>query len=311
MATLAAFAALGRIAFAAIPNVKPTTDIVLVSGYALGAGPGFVVGALAALVSNFFFGQGPWTPVADGRLGRDRADRGGARGRDAGAGSAAGRSRSCARWSGSDSRPSRTSATGSPTATTASAQLGVYVGKGIGFDAVHAAGCFVFALAFGPALLRSISAVHDPAAGAVGRAERVGRPDRARARRSAPPAPERLAGQPSQSARRGASPTTYLLSAQNADGGLGGAPGQASIAAVLGLGGARARGGGDQPAASGQGRRTASPATSRRTPADGRRARSSARSSRSAPPGSRRRSTVSRARARHRPRTARSPTRRT
>src|SRR5437588_813238 len=62
VATLAAFAALGRIAFAALPNVKPTTDIVLISGYALGAGPGFVVGALAALVSNFFFGQGPWTP---------------------------------------------------------------------------------------------------------------------------------------------------------------------------------------------------------------------------------------------------------
>ena len=61
-ATLAAFAALGRIAFAALPNVKPTTDIVLISGYALGGGPGFVVGAIAGLTSNFFFGQGPWTP---------------------------------------------------------------------------------------------------------------------------------------------------------------------------------------------------------------------------------------------------------
>ena len=60
--TLAAFAALGRIAFAAVPNVKPTTDIVLISGYALGGAPGFVVGALAGLTSNFFFGQGPWTP---------------------------------------------------------------------------------------------------------------------------------------------------------------------------------------------------------------------------------------------------------
>src|SRR5579875_4102432 len=62
VATLAAFAALGRIAFAALPNVKPTTDIVLVSGYALGGAPGFVVGATAGLTSNFFFGQGPWTP---------------------------------------------------------------------------------------------------------------------------------------------------------------------------------------------------------------------------------------------------------
>src|SRR5436305_6548027 len=62
VATLAALAALGRIAFAALPNVKPTTDIVLISGYALGGGPGFVVGALTGLISNFFFGQGPWTP---------------------------------------------------------------------------------------------------------------------------------------------------------------------------------------------------------------------------------------------------------
>jgi energy-coupling factor transport system substrate-specific component len=59
---LAALAVVGRIAFAALPNVKPTTDIVLFSGVALGGAPGFAVGALAALVSNFFFGQGPWTP---------------------------------------------------------------------------------------------------------------------------------------------------------------------------------------------------------------------------------------------------------
>src|SRR4051795_9053387 len=59
---LAALGVVGRIAFAAIPNVKPTTDIVLFSGYALGGAPGFAVGALAALVSNVFLGQGPWTP---------------------------------------------------------------------------------------------------------------------------------------------------------------------------------------------------------------------------------------------------------
>src|ERR1700760_2776769 len=60
--TLAAFAALGRIAFAAVPNVKPTSDIVLISGYALGGGPGFAVGPIGGLASIFFFGQGPWTP---------------------------------------------------------------------------------------------------------------------------------------------------------------------------------------------------------------------------------------------------------
>jgi energy-coupling factor transport system substrate-specific component len=62
VATLAALAVVGRLAFAAIPNVKPTTDIVLFAGYALGAIPGFVVGAIAALVSNIFLSQGPWTP---------------------------------------------------------------------------------------------------------------------------------------------------------------------------------------------------------------------------------------------------------
>ena len=62
VATLAALAVVGRLAFAAFPNVKPTTDIVLFAGYALGAVPGFVVGAIAALVSNIFLSQGPWTP---------------------------------------------------------------------------------------------------------------------------------------------------------------------------------------------------------------------------------------------------------
>lgn len=62
VAALAALAVAGRIAFAAFPNVKPTTDIVIFAGYALGGAPGFAVGALAALVSNFWFGQGPWTP---------------------------------------------------------------------------------------------------------------------------------------------------------------------------------------------------------------------------------------------------------
>jgi prenyltransferase beta subunit/uncharacterized membrane protein len=62
VATLAALAVVGRLAFAAIPNVKPTTDIVLFAGYALGAVPGFAVGAITALVSNVFLSQGPWTP---------------------------------------------------------------------------------------------------------------------------------------------------------------------------------------------------------------------------------------------------------
>ena len=62
VATMAALAVVGRLAFAAIPNVKPTTDIVLFAGYALGAVPGFAVGAVTAVVSNVFLSQGPWTP---------------------------------------------------------------------------------------------------------------------------------------------------------------------------------------------------------------------------------------------------------
>jgi energy-coupling factor transport system substrate-specific component len=61
VAVLAALAVVGRLAFAAIPNVKPTTDIVLFAGYALGAVPGFAVGAVTAIVSNIFLSQGPWT----------------------------------------------------------------------------------------------------------------------------------------------------------------------------------------------------------------------------------------------------------
>jgi uncharacterized membrane protein len=62
VAALAALAIAGRLVLAPIPNVVATTDIVLFAGYAIGGAPGFVVGALSALVSNFWLGQGPWTP---------------------------------------------------------------------------------------------------------------------------------------------------------------------------------------------------------------------------------------------------------
>jgi energy-coupling factor transport system substrate-specific component len=62
IATMAALAAVSRIPFAAIMSVQPTTFIVMITGYVFGAQTGFMVGAIAALVSNFFLGQGPWTP---------------------------------------------------------------------------------------------------------------------------------------------------------------------------------------------------------------------------------------------------------
>jgi hypothetical protein len=104
----------------------------------------------------------------------------------------------------------------------------VYVGKGLGFDAIHAAGCLAFALAFGPALARSIGrfaarlqikwvapgGVIAPVAVALVLAGAAGHTD----------------------ARAAATPTGYLLAAQNGDGGLGSAPGQSSSELYSGWG---------------------------------------------------------------------------
>jgi energy-coupling factor transport system substrate-specific component len=221
--TLAAFAALGRIAFAALPNVKPTTDIVLVSGYALGGAPGFVVGALAGLTSNFFFGQGPWTPWQMAAWGATGL---------LGAGLAVITARRVGRW------PLAIACAVAGFAFTvlqdlgdwvnysdhSLAQLGVYVGKGIGFDIVHATACLVFALAFGPALTRSIvrfatrlKITWRPLDGVAAPAIAVLIPLALASALTSPP-----------QARASATPTQYLLAAQNSDGGFGPAPGSSS-----------------------------------------------------------------------------------
>jgi energy-coupling factor transport system substrate-specific component len=62
VASYAAAAAAGRVVFAAIPGVQPVTVMTACAGVALGARAGAAVGAVAALVSNGFLGQGPWTP---------------------------------------------------------------------------------------------------------------------------------------------------------------------------------------------------------------------------------------------------------
>ena len=59
---LTAIAVAGRIMLMPLPNFKPVTAIVIIAGMAFGAESGFMTGALTALVSNIFFGQGPWTP---------------------------------------------------------------------------------------------------------------------------------------------------------------------------------------------------------------------------------------------------------
>jgi len=45
-----------------IPFIKPVTAVTIISGMYLGKESGFFVGAISVLLSNFYFGQGPWTP---------------------------------------------------------------------------------------------------------------------------------------------------------------------------------------------------------------------------------------------------------
>lgn len=62
IAVMAALAVVGRMAFFMVPHFKPMTAVIILCGVCLGPEAGFLVGATATLVSNFFFGQGPWTP---------------------------------------------------------------------------------------------------------------------------------------------------------------------------------------------------------------------------------------------------------
>lgn len=236
VAALAAFASLGRIAFAALPNIKPTTDIVLIAGFALGAAPGYVVGALAALTSNFFFGQGPWTPwqmAGWGLVGIIGALLARTTGRRLGrlplaaicfvVGFGFTAMQDCGDWVTYSDH--------------SLAQLGVYVGKGVGFDLVHAAGCFAFAIAFGPALIRALRRfrrrlhVNWHPAGSTAALMLAGvaacglaTPGSARAATERPPATTTVTSRAA----------TYLLHAENRDGGVGLGPGQSSSTMVSG-----------------------------------------------------------------------------
>lgn len=62
IAVMSAFSIIGRLIFAPIPAFKPVTAITIIAGIALGAESGFIVGSMTAVVSNMFYGQGPWTP---------------------------------------------------------------------------------------------------------------------------------------------------------------------------------------------------------------------------------------------------------
>jgi uncharacterized membrane protein len=62
LAVMTALSVAGRFIFAPIPFFKPVTAMVVVAGMYFGAEFGFLTGALSALISNFYFGQGAWTP---------------------------------------------------------------------------------------------------------------------------------------------------------------------------------------------------------------------------------------------------------
>ena len=61
ISVICAIAVAGREAFFMLPQFKPVLAIVIISGVCFGGETGFLVGAMVAFISNFFFGQGPWT----------------------------------------------------------------------------------------------------------------------------------------------------------------------------------------------------------------------------------------------------------
>lgn len=62
VAVMTAISVIGRFVFAVIPAFKPITAVVVITAIYIGGEAGFLTGALSALISNFYFGQGPWTP---------------------------------------------------------------------------------------------------------------------------------------------------------------------------------------------------------------------------------------------------------
>ena len=299
VAALAALAIAGRIAFAAFPNVKPTTDIVIFAGYALGPAAGFAVGALAALVSNFWFGQGPWTPwqmAAWGLCGILGAAL--ALGtRNVGRLTLAAVCGLAAVGYGAILNFSLIATYGGELSWQ---RFWIFEGRAVPFEIAHAAGNIAFALVAGPAMVRMLIRFRErfewsraevgaagPATVALGRCRPAASPSSSPpsscSAPSAPPTP----GPPPRPAPPPRPPGSNRCRTRTAAGRE--SKGSGSEPADDRLGDARARGGGDQPAGRHHRRRLAG-----RLPADADRHRSRApatspaRSSRSRGPGSNR-----------------------
>jgi hypothetical protein len=239
--TLAAVAALGRDAFVALPDVKPITALTLVVGYALGPLPGFSVGALGMLASNFVLGQGPYTPwqmaawglvglfgAALGALSRRRLNRFQLALACAFAAFAAKQVMDLYTWTLGASH-------------TPAAYL-VVLGQALPYDVTDTVASFFFGLAFGPELARLLARMRarmhvswetlapgEQLSAPSGRSGVLGPIGAA-----APPLVLLLVLFAALATPRAASAASlsrelsYLSSAQNADGGFGGAAGQGS-----------------------------------------------------------------------------------
>lgn len=62
IAVMTSLSVVSRILFEWFPHFKPVTAFVIITGIYLGKEAGFLCGAFSALISNFVFGQGSWTP---------------------------------------------------------------------------------------------------------------------------------------------------------------------------------------------------------------------------------------------------------
>ena len=62
IAVMVALSVAGRMLFAPLQHFKPVTALVIITAMYFGSEAGFLTGALSAVLSNFYFGQGPWTP---------------------------------------------------------------------------------------------------------------------------------------------------------------------------------------------------------------------------------------------------------
>ena len=232
VAALAALGIAGRVALAPIPNLVATTDVALLAGYALGGGPGFAVGAISGLVSNFWLGQGPWTPwqmAGWGLVGVGGAVLARLSGRRLGR-------LQLALW-----------AAAAGLAYGALLDLSVMVSyggeqsldrylalsaRGIPFNVIHAAGNFTLMLAAGPALIRMLDRYRDRF-DFEWRDRPIGRIAACLAVALCVPA-SLIAPAGSEARAGGSSAKQWLVGAQNKNGGYGTEPGLESSVGMTG-----------------------------------------------------------------------------